>query len=66
MNSKLHERAKVLRNSFDNTPESIASLDLAAALEKTDPDLLSFLSTMTMPIKQSGRNLFETVSAQKD
>ena len=46
MNSKLHERARVLKTSFDQNPESVASLNLASALGDIDPNLLTFLSMM--------------------
>ena len=66
MNTKLHERVRVIKSSFDATPESISSLNLAAALDNVDPELLNFLLTMTQPVRQSRRNLFENNTTQTD
>ena len=66
MNTKLHERARVIKSSFDATPESVSSLNLAAALDNVDPELLNFLLTMTQPVRQSRRNLFENNTTQTD
>ena len=61
MNTKLHEQARMLRGSFDASPESIASLNLRDAWDNTDPELLTFLSLMTQPVRYTKRKLFESV-----
>ena len=60
INTKLHEQAKLQRDSFNETPENIASLNLTGAWENTDPELLNFLTMMTQPVRHSRRKLFES------
>ena len=57
LNAKLHERAR-MRSLHD--PQSLASFDLLAAWDNTDPELLTFLTLLTQPVRQSRRKLFET------
>ena len=59
LNKKLHVRANTQRESFNQIPENIAVFDLGAALETVDPELFSFLSVMTQPVRHSRRKLFE-------
>ena len=58
LNKKLHARARLLTDSFNESPESIATTDFAEALSSTDPHLMSFLTTLTQSVWQSKRNLF--------
>ena len=48
----------MLTAAFDEKPESIVTTNFATSLTDTDPDLLSFLSTMTQSVRQSRRKLF--------
>lgn len=61
MNTKLHKWARMPRGSFNAAPESIASLNLRDAWDNTDPELFTFLSLMTQPVRYTKRNLFESV-----
>ena len=61
MDKKLHHQAKKM-NSFYETPESIACMNLATSLESIDSDLLHFLAMMTDTVKQSRRKLFESTN----
>lgn len=63
LNEKLHKRARMLTVSFNEKPKTIATTDVPLALANTDPDLLSFLSTLTQSVRQSKRKLFTDVSA---
>ena len=58
LNKKLHARARLLTDSFNESPESIATTDFAEALSSTDLHLMSFLTTLTQSVRQSKRNLF--------
>ena len=62
LNNKLHTRAKLLTDAFNESPESIVTTDFAASLSSTDPLLLSFLSILTQSVRQSKRNLFSDTS----
>ena len=64
INQKLHERANAQKETFSD-PRSISTLNLSAALNTVNPDLLHFLRTMTQPIRCSRRKLFDcTTSAE--
>ena len=66
LNNKLHQRAKVLKQSFEEAPESIANLNITVALDEADTELLTFLSKLTQPVRHSRRKLFESSPMQMD
>lgn len=53
LHSKLHEWDKVLTDSYDEKPESIASTDFAEALANTDPDSYVYLPWFNQCFKVS-------------
>ena len=65
LNEKLHQLAKVERDSFNRTPENIGSFDFSAASHDTNRELLDFLSIMTQSVRQR-RKLFETSPIEMD
>ncbi len=63
LNDKLHNRARALNASYNETPEHVASINLTSVMANTDPVLVSFLTTMTQSVRQSKRKLFHDEAA---
>ena len=59
LNSRLHQKARVLNTKFEGEPELIAGIDLTNAITDTDDVVTDFLTTMTQSIRSSRHSLLQ-------
>lgn len=56
INSRMHEQAKVLTKTYQDSPQKIRSLNLRDFIQTLDPTLLNFIKAITQPVRKNAGN----------